>query len=73
MKVLSPLNYQERFLKYKDIIIEEMIQEFGEQYREDIIERVNSHSIILQGNPLDDYTYLCTHTEKIKFTELLAM
>jgi len=69
VKVLSPLNYQERFLKYKDIIIEEMIQEFGEQYREDIIERVNSHSIILQGNPLDDYTYLCTHTEKIKFTD----
>jgi len=63
---MFPFNYQEQFLKYKDIIIEEIIQEFGEQYRADIIERINSHVIILQSNPLDDYIYLCNHSENIK-------
>lgn len=66
---MSPLNYQEQFLKYKDILIEEIIQEFGEQYREATIEGINSHIIILQSNPLDDYTYLCNHAENIKFTD----
>lgn len=63
---MSPLNYQKQYSKYKNIIIEEIIQEFGEQYRSDAIERINSHNIILQSNPSDDYIYLCNHDENIK-------
>lgn len=66
---MSPLNFQKQYDKYKDILIEEIIQEFGEEYRDVIIERINSHIIILQSNPLDDYTYLCKHDDKIKFTD----
>lgn len=66
---MSLLNYQEQFLKYKDILIEEIIQEFGEQYRKATIEGINSHIIILQSNPLDNYTYLCNHAKNIKFTD----
>lgn len=66
---MDALDFQKQFSKYKDILIEEIIQEFGEEYRNDIIERINSHVIILQSNPLDDYTYLCKHADKIKFTD----
>lgn len=66
---MAPLNFQKQFSKYKDILMEEIIQEFGEEYRNDIIERINNHGIILQSNPLDDYTYLCKHADKIKFTD----
>lgn len=66
---MDALDFQKQFSKYKDILIEEIIQEFGEEYRNDIIERINSYVIILQSNPQDDYTYLCKHADKIKFTD----
>lgn len=66
---MAALDFQKQFSKYKDILMEEIIQEFGEEYRDIIIERINSHVIILQSNPLDDYTYLCKHADKIKFTD----
>lgn len=66
---MAALDFQKQFSKYKNILIEEIIQEFGEEYRDIIIERINSHVIILQSNPLDDYTYLCKHADKIKFTD----
>lgn len=63
------LNFQEQYDKYKDIIVDEIIQEFGEKDRAAIIEGINSHTIIFQSNPLDDYTYACKHRDKIKFTD----
>lgn len=66
---MAALDFQKQFSKYKDILIEEIIQEFGEEYRDIFIERINGHTIILQSNPLDDYTYLCNHAENIKFTD----
>lgn len=70
---MAPLDFQKQYNKYKDIIVEEIIQEFGEEYRDIIKERINSHVIILQSNPLDDYTYACKHHEKIKFTDRLII
>jgi len=62
-------NLEENFIKYKDVIIELLVECYGEKYRNIILYKMNNIFMDFSSIPTDDYEYLLLHEKEINFRD----
>jgi len=62
-------NLEENFIKYKDVIIELLVECYGEKYRNIILYKMNNIFMDFSSIPTDDYEYLLLHDKEINFRD----
>lgn len=71
--MINVSNILENFEKNKNIIIELLVEEYGEQYRQLIIQRINSTYNDFSSTPEEDYRYVQNHKNEVDVLDRLLV